>query len=347
MDMSWTSRDRPRLFGALPVALVSASLLLAGCGTGSSAAQAPTNGSAAPTACPLTGQARPGGGVPARPALAIKVGNEPPARPQSGLNHADIVFEEPIEGAITRLLAVYQCQTDSRVGPVRSTRWVDSQLLPQFGHPGFGYAGGITPDTNLVSASGIKDLNFITYASAFHRSSTRQAPDNLYADTAALWAYDSSHTLPPAVFSYSTTAPAGRPVGGISLVYSGIYSSGWRWNASGGNWSWYVNSVPQQDANGSPVTATNVVVIDVHTYPGPYVEDALGSHGVRSQTTGSGSAIVLRNGQAITATWSRSGTGRPFRLTDPRTGKVIALAPGRTWVELFPVTATSTLLPAG
>jgi hypothetical protein len=82
----------------------------------------------APT-CPLTGANTPNGKVASRAALAIKVENHPLARPQAGLNAADIVYEEPVEGGLTRFIAVYQCASSDRVGPVRSGRTTDPNVL--------------------------------------------------------------------------------------------------------------------------------------------------------------------------------------------------------------------------
>lgn len=119
--------------------LGSVGVLLTGCG---SAARVP----AAVARCPLTWLPAPGGVVPRRAAaLAVKVGNDPAARPRSGLAGADIVIEEPVERAMTRLIAVYQCHQAADVGPVRSTRWTDTRILGQFGRAGFAFAGGPSP----------------------------------------------------------------------------------------------------------------------------------------------------------------------------------------------------------
>lgn len=298
-----------------------------------------------PTRCPLTGTPA-AGGVPARPALAIKIGNNPSARPQSGLDHADIVFEEPIEGAITRLLAVFQCQGAGQVGPVRSTRWIDMQLLPQFGHPAFGFAGGINPDQQLVANSGVYDLNFTNYYSDYVRSPARYAPNNLYTSTSTLWSLDPSHVPPPAVFAYSNTVPAGKPVSAAQLTYSGIYSVGWTWDPGIGAWARSVNGAVDDDLDGSRVVTSNVVIMTVQTTPGPYVEDSEGAHGVHSLTVGSGPVVVLRNGEAISGTWERSSVNAPFRF-HTATGALIRLSPGHTWVNLLPVSGSLALTPAG
>src|SRR5437870_3896363 len=100
-----------------------------------------TTSPAAPPECPLSGVKV--SQVPARPALAVKVENLPAARPQTGLSWADLVYEEPVEGGITRFIAIYQCQDAARIEPVRSARFTDVDILVQLGKPVFGYAGGV------------------------------------------------------------------------------------------------------------------------------------------------------------------------------------------------------------
>src|SRR5207249_9034733 len=115
----------------------------------------------APPTCPLTGLAPKAGSVPSRPALAIKVENLPAARPQTGLDQADIVYEEPVEAGITRFIAVFQCQEAPRVEPVRSGRLTDPDILVQFDHPLFGYAGGVPQVKRKVIQTGLVDVNYL------------------------------------------------------------------------------------------------------------------------------------------------------------------------------------------
>jgi uncharacterized membrane protein YgcG len=296
---------------------------------------------AAPTGarCPLADEPAPGGTVPDRPAVAIKVGNDPGAWPQSGLGRADVVFEEPIEGAITRLLAVFQCYGSTQVGPVRSTRWIDVQLLPQFGHPVFGFAGGIDPDRTLVADSPVIDADFFRDYDLYYRSADRVAPENLYVSTASLWGVTSSHQPPSPIFTFSSSVPAAehpQSVTAATLTWSSIYDVTWTWDPQAGQWLRAMNGQPATDTSGNQLQAANVVIVRVHTVAGPYVEDSEGDHGVHSITIGHGALTVLRDGQAITGTWYRSSTRRPFTLED-RAGATIPLAPGPTWVELLPV----------
>src|ERR1700728_3025724 len=100
--------------------------------------------------CPLTDVRAPGG-VPDRPALAVKVGNEPEgARPQSGLNEADIVFDTPAEGFIMRYIAIYQSQNAAQIGPDRSVRRIDWPLIRPLDRPILASAGGIGYDLNIA-----------------------------------------------------------------------------------------------------------------------------------------------------------------------------------------------------
>src|SRR5580698_834968 len=140
---------RPRAIGA-PLALASLVILGAACSLPAVVLPAvkdpaTTTTTAPPTDCPLTGAPAPPGGVPQRPALAVKVDNYPDARPQSGLDQADIVFDEPVEGGITRFAAVFQCQSPTLVGPIRSARAVDLQIMDQLSKPILVHVGGINP----------------------------------------------------------------------------------------------------------------------------------------------------------------------------------------------------------
>ncbi|HSL67556.1 MAG TPA: DUF3048 domain-containing protein, partial [Actinomycetota bacterium] len=143
-------------------------------------------GTTRPEPCPLTG-IEPESGSPERPALAIKVENIAEARPQAGLDRADIVYEEPVEGGITRFVVVFHCGDARRVGPVRSVRVVDADILVQFGRPLFGFAGGVPPAVRRVSRAGIQDLNYNVAVDAYTRDPNRSAPHDLYTSTRALY----------------------------------------------------------------------------------------------------------------------------------------------------------------
>ena len=150
--------------------------------------------------------------MPARPALGVKIGNYPGDRPSAGLNQADIVFEEPVEGAITRLLAVFQCQGASLVGDLRSAREPDVGILSQLSDPLFVHAGGIDPVIALLADSPLIDDNLYrgSNGSAIIQQPGRVAPYSTFVNTASLWAFNPSDTTPPApIFHYSAGAAGG------------------------------------------------------------------------------------------------------------------------------------------
>jgi DUF3048 family protein len=291
---------------------------------------------AAPPTCPLTGRAAPHDVVPDRPALAIKVENAPEARPQTGLNDADIVFEEPVEGGYTRFIAVYQCAESPRVGPVRSGRMTDPDVLVQFGRPALGYAGGVKAVKDSIAKAGLIDVNYIVAARAYTRDDARVAPHNLYTSTRALYKAARSHEgAPDPIFTYDPelTTRAKR-VGTVHLPFSSVSDVYWAWNRKRSAWLRSHGTTPHETTDAGQVSATNVVILQVTVRPG-HILDAAGNPSPVVTLTGSGRAYVLRDGRMIAGTWERK-TLSDVTEVRAKDGSAIALAPGRTWVELLP-----------
>jgi Protein of unknown function (DUF3048) N-terminal domain/Protein of unknown function (DUF3048) C-terminal domain len=300
-----------------------------------------TSHAAPPPACPLTGTPAPNGAIPARPALAIKVENAPEARPQTGLDRADIVFEEPVEGGLTRFIAVYQCYDANKVGPVRSGRTEDPLVLQQFGSPVMGFAGGANPVKKAIDRSPVIDENYLVASKAYTRDPSRLAPHNLYTTTKALWkagkkdAKGSAWTAPSPIFTYaSTIAQKSRRVGTVHLPFSGYSDVYWKWSAKDRTWERSHGDVPHTLTDGQQVAATNVVVMSVKVKTGSIV-DAAGNPSPVVSLTGSGRAYVFRGGRMIVGRWNRP-TADDVTTFTAKDGTTIALAPGTTWVELLP-----------
>jgi Protein of unknown function (DUF3048) C-terminal domain/Protein of unknown function (DUF3048) N-terminal domain len=298
-----------------------------------------------PTVCPLTDTPAPGGLVPDRPALLVKIGNEPEgARPQSGLNEADIVYDTPAEGFVMRYVAVYQCNNASSIGPTRSVRWVDYHMIARpFYNPILAYAQGINPNLEGVAKdktwlSGI-DLLDVPPSVAW-RISSREAPDNLYTSTQSLYGvYPKLKTPPPPQFTYSAKpVSAATPASSIAIDFSYGTDPIWQWNAQKGLWMHTYSGTPDLDAlTGQQVSTTNIVVQIVKYKIGPYIESTGGTGDVESEMIGSGPGYVLRNGTAVKVTWHRSNEISATTYTDAE-GQKVSLAPGRTWVEIDPDT---------
>lgn len=349
---------------SLAFAALVFSLALAACGSPASSTSARTTSTTtAPVVrCPLTGTPAPGNHVPHRAAVAMKVDNyslDPApaeARPQSGLDFADVIFEEEVEGSITRYAAVFQCRNaPGLVGPIRSARWTDIQMLSQLGHPILVHVGGITPVLDLINQSLLVNLDLGYNPSLETHPSGRYAPYDTYTTTAAVWADEKTLTTPPRpIFSFSATAPTGQPTTQIHLDWSPTSDIYWRWSPSTRTWLRFYNVTsgstpdikPDTLADGVQNQAQNVIVQQVNITYGPWVENGLGGLEAESHILdNSGKAYVFRNGIMIVGTWKAGAAGSPTQFFD-RAGHRIALQPGRTWVEIYPDTHAVVTTPA-
>lgn len=278
------------------------------------------------------------------------------ARPQSGLDSADIIFEEQVEGSITRYAAVFQCRNaPALVGPIRSARWTDIQMLSQLGHPILVHVGGIMPVLNLIDSSALVNVDLGNNPQLETNPPGRYAPYDTYTTTRAVWALKKQLTTAPApLFTYSKKRPSGEAVSQVHLHWSGTSDIYWRWNVATGTWLRFYNVGsaatpdirPDTLADGVQNQAQNVIVQEVNVTYGPWLENNVGGLEAESHIIdSSGKAYVFRNGKMITGTWIAGATGRPTTFLD-RAGQVIALEPGRTWIEIYPNTSAVATTPA-
>jgi hypothetical protein len=308
-----------------------------------------TTAAPAPVAtCPLAGTPAPGGLVPQRPALAVKIDNYPAARPQSGMDKADVIFEEPVEGGITRYVAVFQCQEATLVGPVRSARNIDIGILGQLGNPLLVHVGGIDPVLANIEASPLVNVDLGDYGSLATHPAGRVAPYDTYSTTALLWGTHPTMTTPPQpLFTYSNKPLAGTPVSSVSIDFSGTSDVTWKYDASISAFQRFYNGTTADVlADGVQNTAANVIVQYVQISYGPWLENSEGGLEVQADLypNASGAADVFRGGTEVTGTWSRATLGSPTKFLTT-SGADIPLQPGQTWVELVPNTITATTTP--
>jgi Protein of unknown function (DUF3048) N-terminal domain/Protein of unknown function (DUF3048) C-terminal domain len=331
------------------VAVLVATVALASCTSGSTTSLPPgVSPSGAPLPppppiCPLTGLAPSGGKVPNRPTLAVKVENVPVARPQTGLSFADIIYEEPVEGGITRFIVVYQCHDASRIEPIRSARLTDPDVLVQFGHALFANSGGVPQVFIKVRRAGLIDLNYTVpkASGAYHRDPNRPAPHNLYSSTKELYrAAGVAEEPPEPVFNYSSDSPNGRRIRSIHLPFSGVSDVFWRWSSAKQAYLRSHGTVPHTYSDGTQVAAVNVVV-QVSKIVITNITDVAGVPSPEVVATGEGKAYILRGGRMIIGTWKRPSLRDLTKYYDAQ-GNEVSLLPGNTWVELFPNTLTVT-----
>lgn len=284
---------------------------------------------AVPGVLPLTGLA---GEVPNRPAAVVKIDNGSRARPQSGLNAADIIVEEEVEGGITRFAAIFH-SNPSIVGPIRSGRTTDIGIINGLGAPLLLYSGAnAVTDALLRAQSTVQNRNAGT-SSGYWRSSYRSAPSNLYSDTAPHWA-TATGGPPPPQFAYRAEGSDPGGVEDTSLTVSYPASrAGWTWDGSA--WLRTQGGNAHMTASGEQVSAANVVIIEAREVPSGMV-DSSGANVPEFVFVGTGPATVFTSGRRIDGVWTRP-TLRSVATLTTADGTVIGLTPGRTWIELIGV----------
>ena len=288
-----------------------------------------------PVICPLTGEEAEDEGILDRRVLAVKIENAPEARPQIGLAEADVVYEQEAEGGITRFNVLYHCSDAERIGPIRSARPVDPVVLQQYGDPLFVHAGSVDAVIEDVEAAGIEDINCNFDEAVCPRDEDFEAPHDIFTSTDALREAGETEGSPPKealTFSEEDVqGPRGREV---HLNFSQYANVTWRYRANQGAYLRFHDEEPHELEDGSQVSATNVVVMIVERRD-TRIEDSAGNPVPTFELIGSGDAYVFRNGVAIEGEWKRASEEEATQLLDKQ-GNAIALAPGNTWIELFP-----------
>lgn len=288
--------------------------------------------------CPLSGRGTAPKGVrPGRPAVAVKIENNPVAYPLSGLDKAEIVYEELVEGGMTRFLAVYHCTDAAKAGPIRSARMIDPAI--------------VRPLTRILAAAGgnafvrkeLRRRDIITIdeddADAAMRRVARGGltlEHTLYGDTAKLRArgvkrFDSP---PPAVFEFGRMKPKGRKARSFTVEFSSAAKIVYRWK--NGHYRRFEDGRPFVDERSGPVTVDNVIVEEHHIVYSKGIVDTAGNPSIEiKDTTGSGRAMLFRDGRAVYGRWVRKKLASPVEFVT-KSGKPMVLRRGTTWVELVP-----------
>lgn len=277
------------------------------------------------------------------PRLALKVDNAPSALPQQGIQWADIVFEELVEGGLTRFLAIFHAHIPESVGPIRSARSSDVPLLVPFDGALFGSSGSNSAFQKLLETIGVQDAGAYRAPGYYFRRLDRPAPSDLWAKSKKLLGAASSHSYPAQPlweFDVSDTLPlqGSNQVQGVEVNW-GSSDVSFLWDDEVSAWRRFQNGEPHLalDENGEeiPIAPENLIIqftkyslteeVDVNGARIPLAEVA----------EGSGAAWVLRNGQLLEARWTKPNITVHTQFVDG-TGKSISMAPGSTWILLAP-----------
>jgi len=266
----------------------------------------------------------------AGPVLAVKIDNIAAARPPTGLTSADIVYILPVEGGLSRILAVFSSHFPAVIGPVRSAREDDLELLAQFGRPAFAYSGATPHLLPFVQRSRIADL-YSGGVSGYFRDSRRIAPHNLYARTQQLLAQAPGASKARTIgFRFGAPPAGGRATRSFPVSYPAATFT-FNWSARDGSWLVSMDGKPARAAEGGQLSAPTVVIQHTKVRTSRFLE--AGSRPPYAETTGSGTAVVLRGGEAYNSRWSRPGpdSGTTFTTTS---GQPMTFARGPVWIVL-------------
>ena len=323
---------------ALAVPLLLA--LTAACGGGTEAAdvgqgglrsnEVPTKEAQVSGRYPLTGMPAVDPAKAARRAVAVKIDNSAAARPQSGLEQADVIYEEFTEG-ITRFVVVFQSSDAAQVGPVRSVRPADPNIVKPLGGP-LVFSGGSPAVLGVVRAAGVTEVTE-NNKDVLRRRSGRTAPHNLYSTTDDLFRKAGAGAPPPVFSPYlrqgQAYSPAGvTPATQLTLSPAPGVRANYEWDPGGSAWKRSTDGRPHLLEGGAQISPRNVIV-QYTAYP-TFEQDGK----VRfPEVVGSGDAMVFVGGTQVKANWTKSAPGAVTTFVDSA-GAPIPLAPGQTWIHL-------------
>lgn len=269
----------------------------------------------------------PGGGGTV---LAVKIDNVRPARPQTGLDAADIVYVEQVEAGLSRLMAVYASRLPPVIGPVRSARETDLELLRQFDRPVLAFSGAQSKLLPLIAGAPVRALPpGKAPGDAYYRDGGRAAPHNLFVRPKALKAAPRAGALESTGFRFGP-----RPAGGTRQTHRTVRFPAARfafdWVEYEGRWRVTMDGERARASGGKELRAATVVVQYVKVRPSAF-HDRAGSVTPFTQTVGEGTARVLRDGRSYEARWRRPSAADGTRFTTPD-GRPLPFAEGQVWV---------------
>ena len=320
---------------AFTIALVVALTSAATSAQPSARATLPQHPQPAPTRPVVTQLYSPFTGEPVKalePVLAVKIDNIVTARPQTGLQSADLVYVLPVEGGLTRFMAVFSSRIPSVLGPVRSARETDLDILPQFGRPAFAWSGATPHLVPFIERARIADL-YANQVGGYYRISSRLAPENLYTNPRVLMKETRGVSDARDIgFRFGALPAGGKATASYSVKYPAA-SYTFRWSAKAKRWLVWMDGAPGGATEGGQLGGSTVIIQYTRIATSRFEE--YGGRPPLAESVGSGTAVVLRDGRAFTVHWSRPNVNGGTTYTLPG-GKQMLFAPGQTWVVLAP-----------
>lgn len=278
-------------------------------------------------------------GVPGKngPVLVVKIDDTTFAHPQVGLRGADIVYIEQVEGGLTRLAAVFSSTIPSIIGPVRSARISDLELLAQYGKVGFAYSGAQRKLLPEIAAANLFDVGANRYGAEFYKNDPlRNPPYAMMLQAPELLAEASSRGASFARakemgWKFGDPSPLASKISSLEVSWpAGRYGA--TWSATENRWLLTHNGSPDLDDTGYQLGPKNILVQLVSITDSIY-KDKVGGVTPFSATVGSGDCFLFRDGRSVACKWNRPTAETGTSFTDIN-GDEIFFSPGQTWFAL-------------
>ena len=271
------------------------------------------------------------------PILAVKIDDTAQAHPQAGLEDADIVYIEQVEGGLTRLAAIFSSKIPEVVGPVRSARISDIEILEQFGRVVFAYSGAQKKLLPVIAEANVINLGAQRQSPKIYPTDPlRRSPTAMMLQAQDLMANVAKDALPVAIskpigWTFGEKPDTGTAVSGVKVSWP-AHSYSATWSEAEKRWLLLHADKPNLSASGVHLGPTTFVIQLVSITDSIY-RDKVGGVTPYSETIGTGKGFVLRDGFAIAANWSRpSGDlGTTWTTED---GDEIKYAAGQVWIAL-------------
>ncbi len=321
------------------IAVLGASLVLSACSSGDGKkttrpAESPTPSATTSSPPPPPEPTRLSGrmGRADGPVYAVKVDNTGKAHPQVGLSKADVVYIEQVEGGVTRLAALFSSEYPKLVGPVRSGRITDIELLKQYGTVGLFYSGSQNKLADNLQRADLKLVSFDQDHTGYTRSPSRPMPYDVIGSFDRLRRRAGKVDPPPEMgYTFGSTPAGGKAVKTVSVSYPGA-RVGASWSAAKKRWLLSMDGVADRAAEGGRLGPTTFVVQYVTVKPSAY-HDVNGANTPQTLTVGKGKALVFRDGQMFAGRWSRAKASDVTSYTVG--GAPASFAAGQVWVALI------------
>ena len=270
--------------------------------------------------------------------LVVKIDDTNAAHPQIGVESADVVYVEQVEGGLTRLAAIYTSKLPPLIGPIRSARISDIELLAQFGRVGFAYSGAQSKMRPVIAAANLENLSAERNPpSIYGKDPDRPGPVDMILKPDLLLERANANpkirieTATASVFPFGD-APKGETNTAVAKVKWPSAKYELRWDSTNEKWLIYFNEKPNMAANGEHLYADTAIIQIVSITPSIY-GDKFGEITPFSKTTGSGKAVMLRDGFSYQISWQRN-LESDVTTWMSEDGGVANFKPGRTWIFL-------------